>query len=357
VLVGALVLLAGLPLFRYQMLGKLGGYGAVPSLDVLWANFTRGIDRVLRIVPAKRPWQQMASIFSTTVIIAGLALAAIRRNRTAYLLLAGLMVVLFFGAPFALVTKVEQYHLLALGAVIVLTGGIELLIESGPRVARLAVGAVVAAASLSLLAVTRNIAADFAPCSANIQIVDALAVEWSVVPPEIRDWLRAKPAACANGSVTPLASALPAATWSSGGAPDDHGRPVQWTSETATILFRRNTARVVLAIRRPDASPAHPVIVIIHGPVASETLMLTTSDWQERTISVPDGWRDWLRGMDRVDIEASPIFVPAALDSASHDFRHLGVQFRVVSASGNNVALASRTPWPRIAVTSSRIRP
>jgi hypothetical protein len=183
----------GLFALRYKMLGVLGGYGAPPSAAKAWINFSNGLIGVLRQVPVKRPWQPFVSVFSQTVLCVGGLASFFRRDR-AYLFFSGLAIAVFFNLPFIFVSKAEQFHLLALGAVIALAAAMDAIVGIVPTLFRLrmlaAVGTV--AASLSSLPVTRNIVRDFEPCSDGTLYVDDLTVGWWVRPPEIQAWMKAK---------------------------------------------------------------------------------------------------------------------------------------------------------------------
>lgn len=327
---GALVVPIGLFATRYAMLGRLGGYGALPSVDLAWTRFRGGLFGILRHLPAARPWQPFVSAWSQLLLVVGGA-ASFFRRRHAYLWLAGLGIAIGFNAPFVFVTKAEQYHLVALGAVIMLAASAEAIISLVPiRLPRaLATGAVVLA-SFSFLPVTWNIASDFAPCSRGTLYTDTLS-DWWIVPVEIQDWLHAKDAACGAGTLVPLPAALDTATWGFGPETDEAGQRYQWTSTHSVMFVTPRARHVSLALRRTNGSGLVPVIVTVQGGGSTTRLKVTNAEWQFVTLNLSPSWRTRLRGMHWVDIDVTPAFVPSRADPESRDNRQLGVQLRVLS--------------------------
>jgi hypothetical protein len=314
---------------RYAMLGRLGGYGPAPHAPQAWANFITGLLGVFRQVPARRPWQAEASAFSQAVLLAGAAGSLVRR-REAHLLATGLVLALFFDAPFVFVAKAEQYHLVALGAVLALTGAIEVIVSLVPAgLARVATASAIGLASVSLLPPTRSMADDFAPCSPLTLRTDAIVREWWIVPPEIQDWLRDKPAACRELRLVPLPAALMSATWAYGLDVDERGRGSQWTSDRAVIMLAPRVTDARFGVWSPVADADHAVTVRLRGPRNDATVQLASDQWQSATLHFDAASWAWLRGMTRVDVGISPTFVPAEIDPASPDRRRLGVRLRI----------------------------
>jgi hypothetical protein len=329
VVVAGLALPLGLFAVRYELLGRLGGYGPTPTASRAWSNFTTGLVRVFRQLPAKRPWEPFVSAFSQTLLVSGAALGLFRR-REVHLLLTGIVIAVAFDAPFVFVSKAEQYHLIALGGALALAGAIDVILSLVPaRWPSLALAWALGLAALSFIPLTRNVADDFAPCSPITLRTDAIVLDWWVVPPEIQDWLRAKPAACREGRLVPLPDALTTATWAYGADVDEQGRRSQWTSDHAVVLVRPRAAELRVGVWRPDAYGDRPVTVRVRGGAADVTSRLTTSDWQAVTVPLGSSGGHWRPGMRRLDLYISPTFVPAEVDPASADRRHLGVRIRI----------------------------
>jgi hypothetical protein len=329
VVIAGILLPAGCFWLRYVMLGRLGGYGPPPHFDQAWTNFITGLLGVFRQVPARRPWQAAASTFSQTILVAG-AIGSVVRRREAHLLATGIAVALFFDAPFVFVAKAEQYHLVALGVVLALTGAIEVIASLVPQgLARVGVTATVAAASLSFLPPARSMANDFAPCSPITLRTDAIVLDWWVVPPEIQDWLRDKPAACRGHRLVSLPGALMSATWAYGADVDAQGRRSQWTSDHAVVMLAPRVSDARVGLWSPVASAEHEVTVRLRGSGADAAVRLTNDEWQADALHLSATPWSWPRRMNRVDVAISPTFVPAEIDRESRDRRQLGVRIRI----------------------------
>ena len=316
----------GLFALRYEMLGRLGGYGPLPTADRAWTNFSTGLVQVFRLLPARRPWEPFASAFCQTLVATGTVLGLLRR-REAHLLVTGVVLAVAFDAPFVFVSKAEQYppHRAWRGPRAdgrVRGAGL----ARARRAPRAALASALALALLPFVPLTRNIADDFAPCSAITLRTDEIVVDWWVVPHEIQQWLRDKAAACRGGTLVPLPGAISSATWAYGVELDEQGRRFQWTSEHALLMVSRRITSVPLEVRRTNASDQAPATVRVRSGASTVTLTLTSPEWQTVTVPVGATAGSWLRKMHRVDIDVSPVFIPAEVDSANQDRRHLGVQ-------------------------------
>jgi hypothetical protein len=325
----------GLAGLRALALGQLGGYGR-PTAEQAWQNFSRGLN-VLTGAPARRPWQSVTRWTATAALVAGPAIGLLARQRLAvYLTLAGVLTVVTFNLPFVFVSKAEQYHLLAIGAVLVLLGLFLACVRLVPRPAarRLAV-AVCWAAVVPFALVARNIAADFSPCGALNLRAAGIVAGWWMVPQELKDALARAPAACRAGTRPPGPASLPIVTWGAyGNETDELGRTFRWTSGAVVVLVRPGEPRLMLAVRSPRAAPGHPVVVTLASRGTGQTLTLRSPDWAYATVRLAPGPLGWLRRMNRMDLTVRPVFVPRAVDPASQDARTLGVELRWVSAAG-----------------------
>ena len=242
----------GLFAFRYDVLGRIGGYGAWPSADRAWTNLGRAFE-LFTLSPPKRPWQGPAGITSRSLLVVG-GLCSLFRREALYLFLVGIFTAAAFNLPFALVSKVEQYHLVTLGAVIALVGAAEGIIGLLPgTIAPMAATALVAVPLLSFVPLTRHVVQDFAPCAPYTLTTDEIVTGWGVVvvPTEIQAWLRAKPGSCATGGATPITHTVSTATWALGSEVDEHGDVFQWTSGRSVVMVRAAAARLTVALRRP----------------------------------------------------------------------------------------------------------
>ena len=378
---------AALSAFRHSRLGQLGGYG-VPDLDQAQMNFWKGLDAALLLWPTRTPWQGVASAIAITAItvavvfgrrrvsrllvsaacvfvvllaaklptllyeiqyplitwqgiasgivvsatLIGLGAAIVGQHRRAlFIVSAGLIIAFGFDLPFALVSKREQYHLLALGAVLVLSGVVDALDAVVNRPARYA-GAFPVLITLPLALLARSQAADFRPCSPAVTMVEAEAANWWAVPPEIKTWLGNKSERCHDGEPRSRLSDLPVVTW---GVYDDErtddGDAYRWTSDHVVLAVRQDSRSIALAVRRPDASTTNPVSVQMRAGRRTSTVLLESGDWQYVTVPFSPGVLATLRDGYRLDVDVSPWFVPAVVDPKNADVRRFGVQLRVIA--------------------------
>jgi hypothetical protein len=177
--------------------------------------------------------------------------------------------------------------------------------------------------------VTRNIATDFASCSANTLYTDDLVLGWWVLPYEIKEWLRQKMAACKAGTEpAQLPEALTTATWALGRETDESGLPVHWTADRAVILFRRSATRTDVTIRSPVASRESPTTVLLRSDAGTFRVILNDTGWHTQTVRFKNSIGTVLSGMHRLNIGVSPVFVPNDR-FRNGDRRVLGVLMRV----------------------------
>jgi hypothetical protein len=317
--------------FRYRALGRVGGYGGSPGVEAAWINYSRAFT-IFTLEPARRPLQMLATATSQIILVGG-GLAVLLRRESRYLILVGLWIAAVFNAPFVLVSKAEQFHLIAFGASVVLAAACDALIGWWPVAAARRLATMAALAALAtFVPLSRHIAADFAPCSAITLGTDEIARGWPVVPPEIKAWLADKPARCAAGALVPLTRGVDTVTWAFWSEPAEDGGAFQWTGPEATVMARRALRQVVVELRRPGASPGQPVAVTIDGPAGTIVESIADGDWHSVTVPLSPSLRAWLRDMHRIDLAITPTFVPSQLDRRSNDNRRLGVQLRVRAA-------------------------
>lgn len=321
-----------LPAFRYEMLGKLGGY-SVPTYAGMWANIERALNGVFRMLPAAKPWQREATAFVTWTPVAALALWFWKRDRRAIdLLLTGLVVGGAFVLPFALVVKIEQYHLVALGAVLTLAGAVDILLTTFTGlVLRTVVVGYLAAGVAILVPISRLIAQDFRPCDPYLLGTDGQSMGWWITPQEVREYLGHKSEMCKNDRYVPLEQSVDTVAWAWAAENAEDGKPVRWTWDTAVILVRPTAASLQIAMRRPIATAGDPVTVTIDGPSGRQSVRLTSGDWQYETIALPRTLLSYTRAMHRVDLTVSPTYVPEDRNPKDPDMRKLGVQIRLTT--------------------------
>jgi hypothetical protein len=386
----AIVLVVGLLAFRQGRLGRLGGYGT-PDIHSLIPNYLKGMESAFLLWPTTRIWQAVASVIAAAAVtvslcvsrwrtgrlpllLAGVLLVAAlmlnvpaafyskvsynifawqglasgvaisvlalglgaalwnRQRFPLFLIAAGLAVALGFDAPFALVSKREQYHLIALGSVLALAGAAQAICYlSAQPTRRLVCGAVLVASTLPFPLLARHLAGEFLPCAAPVLKADEGAKGWWVVPPEIKEWIDAKAQRCAAGLAPTPIWGLPFVAWDVFPEVErgEDSASYRWTSERPVALFTRDAVSATLAVRRPDASPRNPVRVRIVSSAGTDLLTLDSSGWRTVTVKFNPGLLVSLRRAQRVDLHVEPWFVPAARDPKSGDLRRHGVQLRV----------------------------
>ncbi len=288
------LLLVALVLFRHAQLGRwFGGYGR-PTLVEAIRHVLKGPATAFLFWPPLSVWAMVGACLSTGATLIGLGVAVARRDRHALLIIgAGLIIAFGFNLPYALVSRPEQYHLLGLGTVVVLTGAAMAAdaVARSHRLARLA--AVVL--TVPFLVLARAQAADFQPCSERARFFNREASRWWIVPTEITDWAAQKDQACQTGaSMSPLLD-LPVITW--GLFPDE---------APCVLLVRRDASSLSFAVRRRDASPAAPVSVHVRGGVQPITVVLDSDDWRTVTVPLSPGLLTTLRQSHRIDIDVNP---------------------------------------------------
>jgi hypothetical protein len=385
----AMAILAGLLAFRQARLGRLGGY-RVPELRAFVPNYLKGIESAFFLWPTTRIWQAVASVIGASAVLgtlwaarrragrralrlAGVGLAIVlllnvpaacsskvayslvawqglasgaaigvlalglgaaiwnRQRFPLFLIAAGTAVALGFDAPFVLVSKREQYHLIALGSVLAMAGAAQAMCALPARPVRRRICAVaLVAATLPFPLLARHLAGDFLPCAAPVLKADEGVKGWWVVPPEIKAWTDVKAERCAAGLDPGDVLNLPAVSWDVFPEVERDGpHAFRWTSERPVALFPRDAESATLAVRRPDASPGSPVRVTIFGSGGTGQVTLDSGDWRTVTVPFRPDVLSALRRAQRVDLRVEPWFVPAARDPGSRDMRRHGVQLRV----------------------------
>ncbi len=390
ILIGFIFIDIVLVFFRQQRLGGLGGY-ALPDLDAALTNFTRGLTASLFLWPTRTPWRALASALGMVTIVTALLFARWRRDRVVvlalglgllvvlglnlpgltlprpyplwtwqaiasgsvvsvliagsgvalwrldrpalFLIAAGALILLCFNTPFVLVSKREQYHLLALGSVILLAGSVQALSQVARGRIRLAcVGALIVSACVASPLLARRQAASFLPCATNVLALDKEARGWWILPSELRSWIDAKERACVSSGTVGSPTDLPQVAWGvyDEGPAGAHAGS-RWTSDRAVLLLGQATTAVSIGVRRADATPGHPVRVLLETTDGSVTVILDSAEKRYATVRFRKPGPIDLRRQHRLDVAVDGWFVPAVLDPSSGDLRRFGVEFEIVT--------------------------
>ena len=391
--IGGVAAVGALIAFRFSRIGQLGGYGA-PSVEQATTNWWRGVRTVLLLWPTARVWQgvaagvamglvagalaagvkpwrerrlvlaagalvlgtlalqippalgpmtaeispfawpPLAGAVATAALVIGLACALLRPDRRAlWFLSAGVAMLLSFNLPFFLVSKREQYHLLALGSVVALAGCAQGIAGSrSTSGARPVLAGFLVAASLPLGFVARERAGDFRPCAPSVLHEDVSGRGWWMVPEALRGWIDARVEGCRSGREPPRMVDLPLVMW---GVHEERrlasGEAVHVTADRVVMLTPLHTRVVALAVRREDAEQDRRVRVAIRHGRRTHDLTLDSSEWHYATISLTPTLLARTRRSHRVDVEVLDWFVPAVRDPLSTDLRRFGVELRVIT--------------------------
>ena len=303
----------------------------LPETNVALANYLGGMNGLLRLVPADRPWQLAASWFVSLALLSALVLWRRLPREARVAMTSGIVMALLFNLPFVFITKAEQMHLVALGVVLLLAGACGgLLVVPGERIRRAAVLALGAAGLASMSAVARDIARDFAPYGPVVLSHDTIVRGWAAVPIDLREYLARKQVPGASQSLSPDPSlALDSVMFGCHGperSPD--GVTYRWMSGSQVeILLREGTRNVTIPLRHAIEvfrEPAH-VRVSTDGRVVDE-MTLATSEWRMSTTAIAsDRTPRWTR-MHRLIITIDHAWRPMEIIPGSRDDRTLGLQ-------------------------------
>ena len=324
----AVLLIAALLFVRTAALDGLGGYGR-PSFEQAWRNYVGGISGTLRLTPADRPWQGLASAFATALPVLAVLLWRRTRAGSRTLLVVGLGMALLFNLPFVFVSKAEQMHLVAAGAVLFMTGSAVMVLDALPNtIARGAATVVILLGVGACAAVARDISKDFEPFGPKVLATDIIVRGWPHVPAQIKDYLARKeqPHASSRVSTNPIheLSHVIYGAHEMETAPD--GTRYQWMSGPAADVFVFQPARSVIIPLRHDRGAFRETAIarLEVGRRTADEIRFETSDWRQSTITLPRGGAPGRPVHIRISIDQA--WVPSRVIPQSADSRTLGLQ-------------------------------
>jgi len=237
---------------------------------------------------------------------------------------------LLFNLPFIFITKAEQMHLVALGAVLLLAAACAgLVCAARSRGLRYAVAVTGVGGLLCLAAVSRDVSRDFEPYGPIVLSHDELVRGWAAVPLDLREYLARKRDLAASHSVSPDPSmALTLVTFGTHGPERSRdGVRFQWMAgPRAEMLIAESARSVTIPLRHAIEvfrEPAH-VRITSDGRVVDD-MVLDTSEWRVSRTAIPSGHTGLLR-MHRVVLEIDRAWRPAEIVAGSQDGRTLGLQ-------------------------------
>ena len=322
------LLLAGLFLARREFLHGLGGYHH-PTAAAAWTNLTKGLIGVFSLRPPDRPWQGLASWMAMLVPLVALGLWHETSRGTRHLFATGVGIALMFDLPFLFVSKAEQMHLVALGAVLALTAATLAIGEAFPSRGGGVLAAGVAAITIAAFAaVTRDISRDFEPYGPIVKAHDDLVKEWAVVPAELREYLKRKVSGSARESANP-AEALPVVAFNlHGWETSPAGVPYRWmSSKRAELEIAASAREVTIPLRHEIGAFREPAHLMIRsdGRLVDD-LTLRDGAWHMSRFAMRTADVSPLRAMHRVELLLDRVWRPQILIPGSLDTRTLGVQ-------------------------------
>ena len=330
----AILLVAGLMMWRSHVLGEIGGYTRL-SVDKAWVNVSTALSGVYRLVPADRPWQPAASWFATLLPIVALAAWKWISPGARFCVIAGVAIALLFSLPFVFVAKPEQVYLLALGFSITLTGASLGLLDLSARapmqqIATAGAALIIAAGAGWFAIVSRDITRDFAPFGPIVLSHDDIVRTWGFLPPELGDYLvrKREPAAPSRVSSNPL-DEITVVTYNTHGrdvTPD--GVPYMWMDRRRSeIHVIASTRTITIPLRHAIEAfrePAH-VRIEADGRLVDE-LELKSSEWRHSTIALRASDVPAISRLHRIRITIDKVWRPSEVIPGSSDGRLLGLQ-------------------------------
>jgi hypothetical protein len=326
---------AALLYYRAQVLHGLGGYGR-PSVDQAWSNYRRGFVSVFRLVPARRPWQLESSWFVTVLPIAAFACWRRCPANVRFTLLAALAIGMLFNLPFMFVVKVQQMHLVATGAALLIAAAAMAIAGAMPRRAvAAAVAAVTCAGLTGMAAVTRDITRDFEPFGKIILTTDDIVIGWAAVPAELREYLvrKKEPGASSWLPANPAEALETVAFGLHSHETDPAGRRLRWMSgRTVEMFVQPHVRRIEIPLRHAIEALRDPATAVIEvdGRVL-DRITFASGEWRQSSLTLRPADIRWWRRMHRVVIRLDRAWIPAEIIPGSQDSRTLGLQVGDVS--------------------------
>jgi hypothetical protein len=292
---------------RSFLLGGVGGGDISEPLSLYVRDVFRAPYRVLLGVRGvffeDRPLYEVASGLSAIWLVAGswAVLRSPMRHARA-LWMTGLVLLAVFALALAPMSTMTRYHLVTMGATLMLCGALAGLMDWADRFrARTAVlvGAAVTVAILALA--SRAIVAPFAPCGYGSLAANEETSAWGISDDE-RAWLDGTPAACAHGE-TPQIGDLQVLMWDTVNTPA--GTRISDTSEVSAAVTSA-AARATIALR-PAPGTAVPVTLtlIVDGRRVRTMTLVNTEAFATLAVALPDTLASRLRGLHEITIAAN----------------------------------------------------
>jgi len=312
------------------------GSARTPTVMAAIDNYFHGLNGLLRLVPADRRWQSVASWFVTVMTLATLFVWRRMASTFKMVFVSGIAIALLFNLPFVFITKAEQMHVVALGIVLMLAAacvGAVRAVHIRPVGYAVTVACIAGVAALA--AVARDISRDFEPYGPAVLAHDRVAEGWNAVAFDLREYLSKKRGSLNAGRLSPdPAIALNLVRFGTHGpdrSPD--GISYRWMSGARTeMLIAPDTHTITIPLRHAIEAfrePAH-VRITSDGRVMDE-MVLDSSAWRTSAIALRSAGAATLMRMHRIVIDIDHAWRPMDIIPGSHDDRTLGLQIGEVT--------------------------
>ena len=292
--------------WRYFALRELGGFG-IPPATAMFQNLARGPLYAFTLhgsLSVLTRFEKLAAVWVVIFVAAGIKLMP-REKR--FLPVAGLLLMLWYDLPLALISNVMRYYMLTIASVMVL---VPVLFAWTP--ARVPLRWMLAFPCVMLVLAGGRVWAQpqelnvFAPCQwAERNCASWVLDEVKTLPPEARWYVAGAAKACAiRGGGRPHIGDSGQLTWGLGET------SVDTTTGTLSFAVRGDVMMLtrswaLLSVRHPLASATQPVSVQITADGIRSEERLQTSEWTLLRVSMSDGWRSRIRGAHRVNVRFS----------------------------------------------------
>lgn len=303
--------------WRWDALRQLGGFAWPSSIEKAARNLLRGPYYAMTGQGNASTGFSLVELAAGTIAIAVIAITIARLPRVRqWPAVVALILMAWCDAPLVLISSATRYYIVTMaGAIVLATVVAGLWSAASNPFRRIASGVVFGV--LLIAAGTRQQAMldGFAVCGR----LPANCRSWMLesipkLPPEARSYVADMPAGC-RAAVPRRLDDGDVLTWGLGGSVVDTmtGLRAREADTHIVALVRASATSATLAVRHPLASAAAPIDVAIdaNGHEAAR-LHLTSDQWIETTITLPAGWRTWLRGMHRADVRVSAAGSPRA---------------------------------------------
>ena len=326
--IAGVLLIAALLFARTTALEGIGGYGR-PTLARAWRNYVGGLIGTLRLTPADRPWQPLASAFATSLPIFALVVWRRAQPGSRTLFVVGFSIALLFNLPFVFVSKAEQMHLVASGAVLVIAGSATMTLDSlAQRAWRRLAAVAIAIGIAACAAVARDITRDFEPFGPRVLATDNIVRDWPHVPAQIKEYLARKQEPGADGrmSTNPIDELTHVVYGAHGMETAPDGTRYQWMSDrVADVLVFRPARSVLIPLRHDRGAFREPAVARIDvGRRTADEIRFDNSDWRQSTLALSEAASP--RRPVRIRISIDHAWIPSRLIPQSADSRTLGLQ-------------------------------